>query len=72
VGRGGGGGQNIVSYRNLFHKFPILNILETRKCTLPMLFTLIPEYDIRNTEEKNDRLKLNRTQHVLGYADDVN
>jgi hypothetical protein len=26
---------------------------------------------IRNTEEKNDRLTLNRAHQVLGYADDV-
>ena len=65
------GGWNIVNYRNLFHKFPILNILETRKHILPKLFTFVPEYDIRNIEEKNDRLILNRTHQVLGYADDV-
>jgi len=53
------------------HKFPILYILETRKCILPVFFTFIPEYDIRNIEEKNDRLILNRTHQVLGYADDV-
>ena len=67
----GWAGWNIVNYRNLFHKFPILNILETRKCILPMLFTFVPEYDIRNIQETNDRLVLNRTHQVLGYADDV-
>jgi len=36
-----------------------------------VFFTFIPEYDIRNIEEKNDRLILNRTHQVLGYADDV-
>jgi hypothetical protein len=73
VGEGGWcgvGGRNIVNYRNVFHKFPILNILETRKCILQMLFTFVPEYDIRNIVEKNDRLILNRTHQVLGYADD--
>jgi len=38
-------GWNIANYRNLLHKFPILNILETRKGILPMLFTFVPEYD---------------------------
>ena len=51
--------------------FPILNCLETRKCILPMLFTFVPEYDIRYIMEKNDRLILNRTNQVLEYADDV-
>lgn len=62
---------NIVNYRNLFHIFPILNSLETRKSILPMFFTFVPEYDIRYIVEKNDRLILNRTHKVLGYADDV-
>lgn len=36
-----------------------------------MLFTFVPEYDIRNIEKKNNRLIQNRTHHVLGYPDDV-
>jgi hypothetical protein len=36
-----------------------------------MLFTSVPEYDIRNIKEKNDRLIMNKTHQVLGYADDV-
>jgi hypothetical protein len=36
-----------------------------------MLFTFVPEYDNRNIKEKNDRLILNRTHQVLGYAEDV-
>jgi hypothetical protein len=56
---GRGGGWKNVNYRNLFHTLPIMNTFETRKC------------NIRNVEEKNDRLILNTTHLVLGCADNV-
>lgn len=36
-----------------------------------MLFTFVPEYEIRNIEKKNDRLIQNRKHQVLGYPDNV-
>jgi hypothetical protein len=45
--------------------------LKQENAFLAMLFRIVPEYDFRKVPENNDRLILNRTHHLLGYADDV-
>jgi len=58
--------------RNVSDRFPIRNGLKQGDALSPMLFNFVLEYVIRRVQVNQDGLKLNGTQQLLAYADDVN
>jgi hypothetical protein len=58
--------------KNLSKKFPIQNGLEERDASPPLLFNFALKPVIRRVQENQERLKLNKANQLLAYADDVN
>jgi hypothetical protein len=56
----------------LFECFPIQNSLKQGDALSPLLFNLVLVYAVRNFQENQVGLKLDRTHQLLAYADDVN
>jgi len=58
--------------KNLSEMFPIRNDLKQGGALSPLLFNSVLEYAIKRVQVNQDGLKLNDTQQLLAYADDVN
>jgi len=58
--------------KNVSDRFPIKNGSEQGDALTPMLFNSGLDYGIRRVHVNQDGLKLNGTQQLLAYADDVN
>jgi len=58
--------------KNLSDMFPIKNVLKQGHAISPLFFNFALEYAIRRVQVNQDDLKLNDTNQLLAYADDVN
>jgi hypothetical protein len=58
--------------KQLSYTFPIQNGLKEGDVLSPLLLYFVLENVIRKVQEKQVGLKLNGTQQLLVYADDVN
>jgi hypothetical protein len=58
--------------KHLSDSFPIQNGLKQGDALSPLLLNFAVEYLIRKVQNNQVGLKLNGTQHLLAYADDVN
>jgi hypothetical protein len=51
--------------------FPIKNVLKKGDALSPLLFNFVLEYAIRRVQVNQDGWKINVTQQLLVYVDDV-
>jgi hypothetical protein len=58
--------------KHLSDSFPIQNGIKQGHALSPLLFNFALQYAIRKVQENHVGLKLNRTHHLLAYADNVN
>jgi len=57
---------------NVSDRFPIRNSLKKGDTLSPQVFNFPFQYTIRRVQVNQDGLKLNGTEQLLAYADDVN
>jgi hypothetical protein len=58
--------------KNFSEIFPIRNGLKKRDALSPLIFKFSLVYAIKRVQVKQDVLKLNGTNQLLAFADDVN
>jgi hypothetical protein len=58
--------------KNLSDMYPIMNCLKQGNALSPLLLNFVLEYVIRRVKVIQDGLKLNGTDQLLVYADDIN
>jgi hypothetical protein len=66
------GSRRVRVGKNLSEMFPIRNGLKEGDFLSPLLFNFALEYVIKRFQVNRDGLKLDSTQQLLAYADDVN
>jgi hypothetical protein len=64
--------NNVRICKHLSYTFPIQNGFKQGDALSPQLLKFALEYTISRVQENQVVLKLNRTHHLLAYAEDVN
>jgi hypothetical protein len=64
--------RKVHKVKHLYDRFAIQNGLKQGDASSPLFFNFALEYAIRKAQESQVGLKLNGTNQLVAYADDVN